>query len=292
MVYVFHHNDIDGYGSAALIRRAFPSVEIRFVCCDYSEPLTASLLELSFGDTAYFVDYSFDAAAYHDLDAIVSKLGADHVVWIDHHKSSVDLVSSHPELHSLKGVIDMRYSGMALVWMYLNGGVYNDDRFDHCPLAVKLISDYDTWTKSYPQTDAFNSGMVCQDISVDSVTWDRLLVDNDFMDRIVSDGKAINTYRTNYYARKLNKYGFETVFEGHRCLAINQKDNAEIFADKRAMYPLCVIFQTDGKRWYYTVYSSDPHIDCSLIAARYGGGGHKGAAGFVTKELLDVFKCR
>ena len=104
--------------------------------------------------------------------------------------------------------------------------------------------------------------------------------------------KAINAYRTNYYARKLNKYGFETVFEGHRCLAINQKDNSEIFADKRTMYPLCVIFQTDGKRWYYTVYSSDPHIDCSLIAARYGGGGHKGAAGFVTKELLDAFKCR
>lgn len=34
------------------------------------------------------------------------------------------------------------------------------------------------------------------------------------------------------------------------------------------------------------IYSSNKEIDCSKIAESFGGGGHKGAAGFSSDELL------
>jgi len=41
-----------------------------------------------------------------------------------------------------------------------------------------------------------------------------------------------------------------------------------------------------GKKWSYSVYSTKPDIDCSAFAKRYGGGGHKGAAGFYSDSLI------
>ncbi len=34
------------------------------------------------------------------------------------------------------------------------------------------------------------------------------------------------------------------------------------------------------------MYTENPKIDVSLIAVKYGGGGHRGAAGFTVSEFL------
>lgn len=39
-------------------------------------------------------------------------------------------------------------------------------------------------------------------------------------------------------------------------------------------------FVFTGKKWVFSIYSTHPEIDCSVLAKKYGGGGHKGAAGF------------
>jgi oligoribonuclease NrnB/cAMP/cGMP phosphodiesterase (DHH superfamily) len=40
----------------------------------------------------------------------------------------------------------------------------------------------------------------------------------------------------------------------------------------------------DGK-WMWSLYNDNGEVDCSIIAKQYGGGGHKGAAGFVVDEI-------
>jgi nanoRNase/pAp phosphatase (c-di-AMP/oligoRNAs hydrolase) len=42
-------------------------------------------------------------------------------------------------------------------------------------------------------------------------------------------------------------------------------------------------FSFDGDEWIISLYSRN--IDVSEIAKKYGGGGHKGAAGFHCKDL-------
>jgi nanoRNase/pAp phosphatase (c-di-AMP/oligoRNAs hydrolase) len=45
------------------------------------------------------------------------------------------------------------------------------------------------------------------------------------------------------------------------------------------------MFVYDGRMFTVSVYSTNPNIDCGAICKKYGGGGHKGAAGFQCKEL-------
>ena len=48
-------------------------------------------------------------------------------------------------------------------------------------------------------------------------------------------------------------------------------------------------FRFDGKEWSYSLYTTKD-IDCSALAKKYGGGGHKKAAGF--KADFNLFTAR
>lgn len=43
-------------------------------------------------------------------------------------------------------------------------------------------------------------------------------------------------------------------------------------------------FCTDGKQWRYSLRSDK--VDASLIAMQFGGGGHRGAAGFASADFV------
>ena len=49
-------------------------------------------------------------------------------------------------------------------------------------------------------------------------------------------------------------------------------------------YDMFIGFSYNGKSWNYSLRSTK--VDCSQIAMKYGGGGHKGASGFSTDELI------
>ena len=46
----------------------------------------------------------------------------------------------------------------------------------------------------------------------------------------------------------------------------------------------------DKDKWYVSLYNDDGKTDCSKIAKRYGGGGHKGAAGFIVENIIEFLK--
>ena len=41
----------------------------------------------------------------------------------------------------------------------------------------------------------------------------------------------------------------------------------------------------NGEQWVCSFYSNKEDIDCSIMASRLGGGGHKGAAGCTINQL-------
>lgn len=49
-------------------------------------------------------------------------------------------------------------------------------------------------------------------------------------------------------------------------------------------YDILIGFVFNGHEWRYSLRSTK--VDCSKVAMQYGGGGHKGAAGFNTKECV------
>ena len=47
-------------------------------------------------------------------------------------------------------------------------------------------------------------------------------------------------------------------------------------------------YQFNGKHWSFSIYTTKDDIDCSAIAKKRGGGGHKKAAGFEAKDLSVI----
>ncbi len=75
-------------------------------------------------------------------------------------------------------------------------------------------------------------------------------------------------------------------FEGYRAIAMNTtRFNSQAF-DSTPGYDLMIPFRFDGKEWAYSLYTTK-EIDCSAIAKKFGGGGHKKSAGF--KSRINLF---
>ena len=58
------------------------------------------------------------------------------------------------------------------------------------------------------------------------------------------------------------------------------------FLDSEDKYDLLVAWVFDGYKFNYSLYSTNPDVNCAEIAERFGGGGHKGAAGFSSKTQV------
>ena len=55
-------------------------------------------------------------------------------------------------------------------------------------------------------------------------------------------------------------------------------------------YDGCACFHYANGKWNFSLYNDNGIVDCSLIAKQYGGGGHKGASGFVISDLDLIIK--
>lgn len=282
MIYVFHHNDIDGHASAAQVKAAFPKNEIRFISCNYTFSLADYANSINPEDQVFIVDYSFKESTFNELKALMD--ATDNLVWIDHHLCSLELTERHPELVFVAGMIDTSMSGAALAYRFF----HKDTKL--LPLWVRLVSDYDTWTKEYEVTDAFQYGLQNSDWSVESEIW-TLLDDPGVLKNTIMKGKIILDFIRADYARHLKDYGFTANFMGHKCLAINTRlASSMIFDGCRDEYEIYVRFQFTGKCWKYSIYSNGK-VNVSALASVFGGGGHRCAAGFSTDTLIDCFNC-
>jgi len=238
-------------------------------------------------ERVYFVDYSFKKDTVWQLEEILKK--TKDVIWIDHHTSSFKLEEELPWTKDIKGIRQDGISGAGLTYMYLYNCKFND-----LPYYIQLVSDYDCWLYKYePNTTYFKIGLGTEDNDALDDIWKALY--ESFVDDVclsisvgtlIEKGKIIKQYidSENTFYRK--HYSYETEIEGLKCLVVNKKSNSWVFGDKINEYPLVMVWVFNGIKYSYSIFSVDKNIDCSKIAEKYGGGGHRGAAGFSSDELL------
>jgi len=53
-------------------------------------------------------------------------------------------------------------------------------------------------------------------------------------------------------------------------------------------YDGAACFHYANGKWNFSLYNDNGNVDCSAIAKQYGGGGHKGAAGFIIDNINDI----
>ena len=166
-----------------------------------------------------------------------------------------------------------------------------DCEFDDIPMFLKYISDFDCWQFKLEDTLFFKYALEATDYEALDIIWNQLFraeysASNDLLDKMIESGKAISKYVEKEYEQYGKAYAYESRIDGVKCLVVNRRCNSLIFGDLIKDYPIVAIWVFDGEKYKYSIYSDKPDINCSKIAERYGGGGHKGASGFVSEKMI------
>ena len=125
-----------------------------------------------------------------------------------------------------------------------------------------------------PQEPEVNGQRDCGTIAVES---------------LLEAGKAIEYSSAQANASLMTDVSFELDWEGMRFLAINKpRGNSRTFAaGVKPEHDALLTFYWLRNKWRVSLYGSPhhPEHDLSLIAVKYGGGGHKQACGFESKTI-------
>lgn len=268
-----HHNDLDGKCSAAIVNRWHGDdiEQLLFVEADYARSLDFKSI-VAPDEPVIIVDFSLKPEVMEELLLITRD-----IIWIDHHVTAKDY--PYQNLPGLRNFADKAMAGCELAWDYFFPN-------EPMPESVRLIGDYDKWAlKLQPGCFQFYEGMKLQDCSPLSGIWSDLLDNsNSSSVEILTSGVAAIKYRDNYCAGLCKSYGYETEIDGHKAYACNQfMFGSGGFGEHFNKYPICLAYIHDGKKFTVSLYSTT--IDVSVIAKAHGGGGHKGAAGFICENL-------
>lgn len=81
---------------------------------------------------------------------------------------------------------------------------------------------------------------------------------------------------------------FDLKLESFNLLCLNTPNRgSRIFKSiyDNTKYDGMLVYCFDGKQWLYSLYTDNKDIDLSVVAKKFGGGGHSNACGFVSDKL-------
>ncbi len=264
MRYVLYHSSCyDGFGAAYAAWKKFGDANTKYIPVSYGYPVP----ETPEASHIYIVDFSYPKDVVWGL---VNGRGVP-VTLIDHHKTAEadlnDLLGSHSHLHT---IFDMEKSGALLTWEYFHPGV-------PVPLLISHISDRDLWQFKLDGTAKIHKALVS--LPMDFALWDTLDVE-----KLRQDGETCERLYGQLVGN-ICKSAWIGELDGNAVPMVNTSiawsevghELLEIHPEHQFVASFTVF--RDQVMWSLR---SRPEFDVSTIAKKFGGGGHKNAAGFKT----------
>jgi oligoribonuclease NrnB/cAMP/cGMP phosphodiesterase (DHH superfamily) len=273
IVVIYHDQCRDGFGAAYAAWKRFGD-SASYIPRKTQEGVPDGLLDKEL----YIVDYSYTK---QQLDALVAQNTS--VIVIDHHKTSKEAVCSFAQ-----NVFDMEHSGAVLAWQYFHPGT-------EVPKLLLYIEDHDLWKFSMEHTREF--GAALGEYTQDFETWDQLvtnLSDRDHFSKFISMGAVLAGFEDKLVS-KLLEFKEKIVFEGHEMYAVNcSRIYRSIVGNKLAAQnkeegklAMAIVYYRYGGFVHCSLRSLDD-VDVSVIAEKYGGGGHKNAASIRVESFEKI----
>lgn len=272
---IYHANCFDGFACAWLFHQAFPDAE--FVAAQYGEPPPDVT-----GKDVVIADFSYKATE------LIPMIGsAASFVLLDHHRTAAAELSGIEAQSAVAGfprptiVFDQAKSGGRLVWEWL---LRNDP--DRLPIVRPWLVDYtedrDLWRWALPHSHAVNAALRSYPMTFE--WWDKLALRDP--GELAVEGTAILRAEQQLIDRHVRNAA-EVELAGHKVLAVNatvlQSEIGEALAQGRP-FSLTWFDRADGFRVFSLRSRGESGIDVSEVARRFGGGGHRAAAGFQMPE--------
>lgn len=326
---IYHSVDLDGWMSAAIVEHWFHQYCFEK---DGQKQLLKSKendLLVAHDDILTFIGYNYGESIaemrLHSYDKIImcdislpkhemlNLYGAkqENFIWIDHHVSAINEVDGavrEINLSPIEGNRHIRFAACELTWFYFFG---NDKPL---PEIVHLLGRYDcfghkgTHEKELVLQFQYGARSVIPDHSTAYSVLKNSIGKKGAIDYITNLGAAIYDYLKQEANQKFSKR-FTLQFGEYYFAAINaERLNPVNFGINYHSYKADDIYFYDGVAsfWitssgiYFSLYNDNGKVDCSKIAANYGGGGHAGASGFfmpfyggaIDNVLIQDFKAK
>ncbi|MCG2577830.1 DHHA1 domain-containing protein [Dechloromonas sp. XY25] len=305
---IFHADCLDGFGAAYAAWQHYGNAAT-YRPMHHGERWNMADIA---GHDVFVLDFSFPPDTLEQMAGI-----AKSVTQIDHHASALKDWASHlqddaaarrfehPQL-PLQVRFDLDKSGARLAWEY-----FHPDK--PVPLTLRHIEDQDMWRFALPDTRAFCRALRL--MPFDFETWHRLVVETADPSsprhiETVVQGTAIETFFQREVERLAQgslrmparlrgepvdalqalRHGQPIVTAGDLAwlalpgLAVNANalfasELGNLLAEQSGSFGIVWQLAADGEV-KVSLRSQGKHLDVSVIAARYGGGGHPNAAGF------------
>ncbi len=279
MLCIYHIADHDGKGSGAVVKSVFPEIELLGLNHDMEIPydLIEKHEKVVVCDFALPVEYMFKLSETVDF------------TWIDHHASVIDKYEEElaKGRKPIKGIRRVGQAAIELCWEY-----FYPDR--PVPLGIILLAKNDLFDLSDPRVRPFEFAMQSFGVNTpDDKIWTDLFENRLDIEEMIQDGQRILGWINVRNYRLVRSMAFESEIDGYKCICANMPQGYSSFYDSienRDSYDVMINFYMNkNQKWNLSFYSSKKNVDVSKIAAKFGGGGHRGAAGASSLNELPDF---
>lgn len=263
---IYHANCPDGFCSAWVATKKYPGAEL--FAANYGE--SPPMLQAS-GRDVVIVDFSYPRGPLESLHAVAKDLKV-----FDHHKTAEAALAGLPYCK-----FDMNRSGAGLTWDELFPGVTR-------PWVVDYVEDRDLWRFKLMESRAVNAFISSYPKTIDA--WDGL--DQVELSSAMRAGAAIVRYQDQLIETMMERAGM-TAIGGYVVPCTNAtalwSDVANELLHRHLDAPFAAAYyvRPDGTR-VFSLRSDSGRVDVSEIAKKYGGGGHRNAAGFQLAESAKL----
>lgn len=304
---IFTHNDHDGALCRYWIERARDEGKIpddTFFCKNYvmSYGRKFPIDDIKHGEIVVIGDFSIEP---EEMATLQEK--TDKVYWFDHHVTSIDKYKDYEQ--TFKKDLPAGYrvdgiSGSALVafWYFWDefvgtkrvDGLEMKACLSKLPLFAQYVNDFDIWAHTMPESMLFILGSECHDF-MNPDFWKECASGKTFVEDCVDAGRIVQKHKTRCDALAVGRSAYEVQvdqpeLQGKKILALNGGKGSMTFGDNLDKYDFCMSYIMVGNKINASFYSKT--CDCAKACESFGGGGHRGAAGFQMEpvKFLETFK--
>lgn len=264
--YVIYHGQCHDGATAAWVAWKKFGEEAEYIPATYGDEFPERIEK---GSTVYIVDFSYSR------EVLIKKSIDMNLIVLDHHKTAkdnfVDISSS-----GLDFIFDMERSGAGIAWDYFFPA---PDHFR--PIAISLVEDRDLFKFKFIGSKPLY--YVMQGYNYEFRKFDEIFTDTD---ETIETGKKFQEYNNSLIKTFSSQIKQFVVFDGVKMPVFELpkefgSDVCNYYLNNcNDEYKCCAYFiQKKQNHWEWGLRSIGD-FDVSLMAKKYGGGGHKNAAGF------------
>jgi oligoribonuclease NrnB/cAMP/cGMP phosphodiesterase (DHH superfamily) len=261
---IYHAACTDGFGAAYSAWKCLGNRAEYHACKHGTPPPDVK------GKIVAILDFSYGNAVTKQMIA-----DSENLIIIDHHKSAM------VELHDISNArFDMNHSGARLAWDFFHPG-------KEPPKFINYIEDRDLWKWELPYSKEFSASFDMVPFQFEEF---EKFEDDSVFDDAVERGSYVLAY-SKTVVKKVCEKASRRKLGDLDVLVVNASHwMSEIGARLSPDCDVAVI-------WYYdhedrmnkvSLRAFHEHVDVSEIAKRWGGGGHKKAAGFALPASVHI----